>query len=528
MDGFFICVFVRLCYNDIHPAEVWLERSTKEPKLFSEVSGMPETFKNALLQEDYRVKYQQLLRSYDELLHLYNALDQIIENSADAIWVSDANGNCLRVNKAYEALIGMSRSEMLGHSAKSLVGPVVSDICTTHVLASRKVYSFEQTFYLTGRSALVTGTPLFDDSGNITMIVCNDRDMSSLAELSEQLRKSRQMADHYQKEFEKAKEQLSARSNMVVADEQMLTLLNTLSRVSEMDSTVLILGETGVGKEELAKYIHENSLRADEPFVKIDCGAIAPDLIESELFGYEKGAFTGANQKGKIGLFEFADKGTVFLDEIGELPLSMQTKLLRVLQEKKLKRVGSVNEISVDVRIIAATNRDLLAMVEENRFRADLYYRINIFPVSVPPLRERQDDIIPLAKAFLKRLNEKYHTHKVLHFDTISLLRNYRWPGNIRELRNAVEQAFIVCSGETILAEHFFFYKAASSQQTGKEREAMSRPLAEVLERTEYDYMIAAYEQYKNVRDASASLQMSAATFVRKRKLYEEKYGGTT
>ena len=358
------------------------------------------------------------------------------------------------------------------------------------------------------------------------MVVCNDRDMNSLEEMREQLLKAKKLVQQYHMEIEALKEQLSIKSNIAVGDARMLDVLRTINRVAKMDSTVLLLGETGVGKGEIAKYIHENSLRASEPFVKIDCGAISNELIESELFGYEKGAFTGADRQGKMGLFEFAAGGTVFLDEIGELPLHMQTKLLQVLQDGSFKRVGSNRDISVNVRIVAATNRDLKEMVAQKTFRADLYYRINIFPVEIPPLRQRQDDIIPMAKMFLQRLNEKYHTHKFLEFSALSLLRHYKWPGNVRELRNAVEQAYVVCEGDGMQAEHFSFYmQQHSTAQHPEPGLKDGRPLAEILERMEFTYIRNAYDVYKNVREAAKSLQMSPATFVRKRKEYEAKYG---
>lgn len=488
---------------------------------------MEKRVKAPIIEDNYREKYAHLVKDYEEVLTLYNILDQIIENSADAIWISDADGNCLRVNHAYEELIGMSRNELIGRSAQSLVGSVVSEICSTNVLKTGKPYSFEQKFYLTSRTALVTGTPVFDSDGQISLIICNDRDMNALGELREQLQQTQKLANYYHREIEKMKEQLTIKSNIAVGDAKMIDLLHMVNRVAKMDSSVLILGETGVGKGEIAKYIHENSMRANEPFVKIDCGAITLDLIESELFGYEKGAFTGADRNGKMGLFEFADGGTAFLDEIGELPLHIQSKLLQVLQEGSFRRVGSTTDTQVNVRIIAATNQNLKEMVEKKTFRADLYYRINIFPIEIPPLHERKDDILPMAKMFLQRLNEKYHSCKFLEFDALSLLRHYKWPGNVRELKNAIEQAYIICEGDAIRAKHFSFYMQDSVVKA--EYRVLSReggkPLSEILEHIEYEYIVDAYSIYKNVREAASFLQMSPATFVRKRKQYEEKYG---
>ena len=224
----------------------------------------------------------------------------------------------------------------------------------------------------------------------------------------------------------------------------MLNVLQMIDRVRKLDTTVLLTGETGVGKDKIASYIVRGSNRSAERFIKVNCGAIPSTLIESELFGYERGAFTGANKEGKMGLFEVADKGTIFLDEVGELPPDMQVKLLRVLQEQEIERIGSNKPIKVDVRVIAATNRNLLEMMREKTFRADLFYRLNVFPVTIPPLRERKDDIIPLAEQFLTDLNHKYGMEKRLTDAAKDVLLEYRWPGNVRELKNVVERSMIM------------------------------------------------------------------------------------
>ena len=210
--------------------------------------------------------------------------------------------------------------------------------------------------------------------------------------------------------------------------------------LSRMDSTVLLCGETGTGKDVLANYVYRNSKRADQPFVPVNCSAIPAELMESEFFGYERGAFTGARSSGKPGLFEMADRGTLFLDEIGELPISMQAKLLRVLETGEVMRIGGTKFIQTDVRVIAATNRDLKRMVSEQKFREDLYYRLNVMPLFLPPLRERTEDILPLADLFLSKNNRKYGLNRTLTAELRQSLLAYRWPGNIRELRNVIER----------------------------------------------------------------------------------------
>jgi transcriptional regulator with PAS, ATPase and Fis domain len=219
-------------------------------------------------------------------------------------------------------------------------------------------------------------------------------------------------------------------------------------------TTVLIQGESGTGKELVARSIHERSARSGQQFVAINCAALSENLLEAELFGYEKGAFTGADSKGKQGLFEVADGGTVFLDEVGEMPLALQTKLLRALQERRFRRVGGLTDVDVDVRVVAATNRDLRAEVAAGRFRADLYYRLRVVPIVVPPLRERPEDIAPIAEHLLKRLAPELGRPGIsLSPAAVAAMRAYAWPGNVREVANAVERAVICAEGDTITSD---------------------------------------------------------------------------
>ena len=230
----------------------------------------------------------------------------------------------------------------------------------------------------------------------------------------------------------------------MIRSSNMKKITGTIINVAKSNSTVLLSGESGTGKTLFAKLIHQCSKRADSAFIKIDCGAIPETLFESELFGYVKGAFTGADQKGKIGMIELADKGTLFLDEIGEVPLFMQTKLLRLIQEKKFNKVGSEEETSVDIRIVAATNKNLIDMVDNGTFREDLYYRINVIPIKIPPLRERKDDISPLIFSFINNYNKENQTDKKVTNQFIDALIKYDWPSNIRELENILERAAVV------------------------------------------------------------------------------------
>ena len=291
---------------------------------------------------------------------------------------------------------------------------------------------------------------------------------------------------------------------------------------SAVDPTALLLGETGVGKDEIARFIHQNSGRSDRRFVPINCGAITESLFESELFGHEGHAFTGAGSKAKPGLLEAADHGTLFLDEVGELSLNMQTKLLHVLQNRSFIRVGGNEPVQVDIRVIAATNCDLKEMVQQKRFREDLYYRLNVIPIHIPPLRERKNDIIPLAQHFLDYYNQKYDFHRKLSPATCFALLNYRWEGNVRQLKNTIEQATIITDTDLIQPESLPMNVAGSEPVQEVPAEA---GLNEMLERMELRYLQTFYERYGSIRKAAERLKLPPTTFLRHWERLRQKYG---
>ncbi|MGG7163163.1 sigma-54 interaction domain-containing protein [Clostridium ihumii] len=329
----------------------------------------------------------------------------------------------------------------------------------------------------------------------------------------------------YDKELQVMKRNLFNISGMSIESNSMMDVLRNSTKISKTDITALILGETGVGKEGIAKYIHYNSKRKDNAFITINCGAIPENLIESELFGYEPGAFTGANKGGKIGLFQLADGGTIFLDEVGELPLTTQVKLLRVLQEKQIEKVGGVESISVDIRIIAATNKDLKKLIDMKLFREDLYYRLSVFPIVIPPLRERKEDIKLLIDYFTNEINEKYNTKCNFSENALECLYNYEWPGNVRELKNIVER-------QIIMNESNIIYKRNLDQEiknTKIEQDYMlsmnnysikGYSLKEIIDKIEIEIIEDALERYGNVRTAAKALQIDPSTLIRKKQKY--------
>ncbi|GAA0777895.1 hypothetical protein GCM10008908_33850 [Clostridium subterminale] len=321
---------------------------------------------------------------------------------------------------------------------------------------------------------------------------------------------------------EEIKDKLYEISGMKVEAPPMLEVMKSATKILNVDTTALILGETGVGKEGIAKYIHFNSSRRNKAFITINCGAIPENLIESELFGYEAGAFTGASKGGKIGLFQLADGGTIFLDEVGELPLLTQVKLLRVIQEKKFEKVGGTNSISVDIRIIAATNKDLKQLIKAKEFRSDLYYRLSVFPIKIPPLRERKEDVPLLIQYFMDSLNKKYNLQCYLSEEAMEYLYNYEWPGNVRELKNVIERQIIMAEDNEIkknsLPEEIIKAKQEQEYMISINNYSIKGySLKEIIEEIELEIINDAINRHGNIKNASKALGIDASTIVRKR-----------
>lgn len=445
----------------------------------------------------------------------------LIEHLPHTVLVTNGQGTIMLLNSAYEKRSGVKKEYMIGRNIGEFTGKLYAKSASLLAIEHRKVIMLEQKLFNNDWLTYVIAEPIFDQKGNIIMVISSNHDYMEIERLRIMLDNSQELINKYQSEIEAVKSQLVVHSKIVAIDKKTLAVLYKLNKSARFDSTVLITGETGTGKEEFAKYIHTVSNRHDKPFVRVNCGAISETLMESELFGYEKGAFTGASQSGKRGLFEVADTGSIFLDEIGELPLDMQVKLLRVLQEKEVTRIGGTSPISIDVRVIAATNSDLEKKVVNRQFREDLYYRLNVIKVEIPPLRQRRDDIIPLAQYFLSMFNKRYCINKTLCNAVYHILLNYDWPGNVRELKNVIEQAIIMSEGDKIgkgdlpLSSNFNC-AGGGDQQTIY--------LEEMLKRLEFYHINEAYNKYGNVRDAAAYLNMKPSTYVRKRNNYRQKF----
>ncbi|MFW5856215.1 MAG: sigma 54-interacting transcriptional regulator, partial [Bacillota bacterium] len=398
-------------------------------------------------------KLESVSKELETTKKLNKELNAIIESSYDGIYVTDGKANTLRVNEAYERISGLDRDDLIGRNMESLEDKgYFSQSVSLLVKRKKEPVTILQNIHNGNEEkiVLVTGNPVFDQDGNMFRILTNVRDLTELNKLKEKLQETQKLNKKYYEELTSLRFKLKKNRKIVAKSEAMKKLLDSARRVSKFDSTILITGESGTGKELISRYIHDNSLRKENSFIEVNCGAIPVELLESEMFGYKQGAFTGANKQGKEGLFKLADGGTLFLDEIGELPLNLQVKLLRAIQEQSILPVGAEEREPVDVRIIAATNCDLEEMVIEGEFREDLYYRLNVVPLYVPALRDRKADIPPLIKLFLQNLNQEYEQEKKISECAFNKLIEYDWYGNVRELKNIIERMFIMSPRDII------------------------------------------------------------------------------
>ncbi|MEP9405288.1 sigma 54-interacting transcriptional regulator [Peribacillus frigoritolerans] len=465
-----------------------------------------------------------LLIDAHETDKLNRALDAIIENSYDGIYITDQDGITLYTNSAIERITGIPKEYYIGKSVDQLIKRGILNASVTHkVVKLRRTVSVVQDNFA-GKETLITGSPVFNAEGEIEQVVTNIRDLSDLNELMHELTKANALNNQYKQEIEKLRK-ITSKDGVVFVSDKMKMIYEIAERISDIDATVLILGETGVGKDVLARNIYNRSIRSKKgDFIKINCGAIPADLLESELFGYEGGAFTGANQKGKPGMFELAESGILFLDEVGELPLQLQVKLLRALQEREIQRIGGTKPKKIDVRIIAATNRNLSEMVKSGDFREDLFYRLNVIPITIPPLRERREDILALTDLFLTKANEQYKFSKEIDSRLKEYFYQHDWPGNVRELINIVER-LVVLTDNRILSINDLPEEYQPENRNQPNLNA-TLTLKEAVERAEKEILTKAAQTYQTTYEIAEALESSQATIVRKLKKYRLKVSG--
>ena len=361
-----------------------------------------------------------------------NWFEVIFESSYDGFYITDGNAITLTLNKSYETISGLRKEEMVGRSMAELVASRVSSGSGTLLaLERRESVTMEQQFK-TGKRAIITSTPVFDSESNIVMVVTNVRDVTELYSLKEKLEQSEERNRLYSAELEAARSRQDRNpSSLIFHDKSMQNVISLLNRAAQMEVPVLLQGEVGVGKGALSEYIHSKSKRRKEHFITIPCASLPDDTMVAELFGLGPGVSPEYPQ-GKVGLLEQANRGVVFLDEVEQLNHECQTRLLSVIKRRQVKPLGYGADKPCDLRIIASTSADLLALVREKKFREDLYYALSVLPINVPPLRERREDIIPLINHFLMVENQKYHTNKSIYSDTIDAFEGYCWPGNVR------------------------------------------------------------------------------------------------
>lgn len=452
---------------------------------------------------------------------LNKELDAIIESSYDGLCITDGEGIILRVNKAFEMITGINAHELLGKDVKFVEKEgLMSQSVLSLVLEKRESVTVMQEMRA-GKTSLVTANPVFDRQGSVIRVVVNVRDITELNMLKQKLEQVQGLSQHYANQLRNLHFRYKGANNLVVNSSKMRNLLETVIRLAEVNSTILITGESGTGKELIAETIHNNSARKNGPFVKVNCGAIPESLLESELFGYESGAFTGARKEGKLGYCELASGGTIFLDEISELPLSLQAKLLRFLQNKEIIRIGGRNPFKVDVRIIAATNRNLLEMVRKREFREDVYYRLNVVPINIPPLRERKEDIPNLVAHFIQLFNNKYRLTKRIDPEVIDILMKHDWPGNIRELENLIERLVVTTANNIITADDLPSYLSNIVSDNSSEVLVSSIiPMRKAVESVESQLLKMAYARYNTTRQMARELEVAASTIVRKAAKY--------
>ena len=444
-------------------------------------------------------------------------LEVALDNAYEGLIITDANGIVLRVNEAYATFLGKTIAELVGRHVTEVV-----ENTRMHIVAQTGKPEIAQIQKINGHEMICHRIPIFDQ-GKVVAVIGKVmfQDVDDLFAMIGRFRKLNKELEFYKSELNKRLGAKYSFANIFGESQELERVKELGRRVAKSDTTVLLVGESGTGKELFAHAVHVESNRALGPFIKVNCAAIPETLFESELFGYKEGAFTGAQKKGKKGKFALADKGTIFLDEISELPLLMQVKLLRVLQEREIEPVGAEQPEAVDVRIVAASNRDLGELVEEGLFRHDLYYRLNVVMLRIPPLRERQQDIVLLTEKILKQLEKETGIPvEGVDGETEALFKAYSWPGNVRELRNVLEQTLYLKSGNVITRQDIPRAMIKSAEGSGSPGQL--RSLKSQLSQVEESLIRRAIQDAKGDKlAAAAQLGISKSSLYAKIEQYE-------
>lgn len=450
--------------------------------------------------------------SHQTILDIDQVFLKSIDQSFDGFVLSDIKGRIFYANKAVEEISGVPTTEIVGKTTKDMEedGIIISQ---SMKILKRDPLTISQKLR-TGVEVFITSKPVYNEDGQFICYVANYHRFSRIDDL---YREHHNQVDINYTELRQLRLQMLKTDEWIGASFETKKLKEKVAKVAKTEANILIIGESGVGKEVVSKTIHKVSDRREFPFIQINCGAIPETLIEAELFGHEKGAFTGA-LSAKPGLLEAADKGTVLLDEIGEIPLHLQVKLLRVIQTREVTRVGGTKPRKLDIRFLAATNRDLKQMVQVGKFREDLYYRLNVIPIKIPSLRDRKEDIPVLCRHFLEKYNKKYAVEKRLTDNAYRLLSEYAWPGNVRQLENTMEQLVILTEGFEIDGRDLPRELLKNQVEDYFPDEII--PLPDLREQTEKRMIRLALERYKTIREAAKHLGVDHSTLVKKIKRY--------
>ncbi|PFY57199.1 Fis family transcriptional regulator [Bacillus toyonensis] len=481
------------------------------PNFDGNIEGMVIIVQDLPMVEDMAMEIEYI-KDLNKDLHA------ILSSIYDEILVVNHKGELIRYSETViNDFWGSNLKDLLGKNLldleqKGLFSPSVTRL----VLEQQKKVSVVQETK-NGRKILAVGNPVFDENGELHRIIIASRDITEATRLKTELHEIKRISEQYKKELDDFKNKDRFLKKLIYCSPKMEQIINQAKKIADFSSNVLISGESGVGKEVIAQAIHQLGKRSAKPFLKLNCGAIPETLLESELFGYTKGAFTGADKNGKEGYFKRADQGILFLDEIGEMPLHLQVKLLRVLQEQEVIPIGSTIPTKINVQIIAATNKSLEKMVEAGTFREDLFYRLNVIPLQVPPLRERMEDVPVLAFHFLQQLNEKYNKNYHLTPDALNLLEFYSWPGNVRELQNMIER-LVVSADDPVIEAEFVSKFLTPGYDFKKSKPVITRvlPLQEALHSVEEQLILLAMKQYKTTTKAAKALGISQSSVSRK------------
>lgn len=451
-------------------------------------------------------------------------LQAIFESSSDGIWVCDSTGIIININQSALDNNGIKAEDVISKHVSCLQNLGLGENhVTPKVLSTKKRASAMPYVKATNRHLLCTGTPVFDENGQLILVVVNERDLTELNEIRKELQQSRMLTEKVKDELTELKMLELSDDKIIAESKSMRDALKMVIKLAHLDtSNVLILGETGTGKGLLAKFIYQSDKRKNKPFMQINCAALPENLIEAELFGYEKGAFTGAGDQGKAGLIELAEGGTLFLDEIGDLPYNLQAKLLKYLDDCNVQRLGSTQPRKIECNVISATNQDLVGLVAEGKFRRDLFYRLNSFTVHIAPLRKRKDDILPLVQYYLKKYNDRFGVNRVIGAAGFNKLRSYPFPGNVRELSNIIKHA-VAMSEEAVLDNTIIAGLESdrydSADRTYKAYGAYGgRNLNDEIMAVEKKIIKDAIQEAKTVREVASILGISHPTAFRKMK----------